>query len=451
MATTKRGTPKKKPVQKPGVAVTAAGVIRRPNVPAKPLPSATAAELRADREPAVSLTLGARRGGASPVNDHEDWAPPPQQHSWWERVAGTLWRHGEDPQQAREDMAEHMAAVKAGVLQELETMGVQKGIALKGSPFASVLLPVKPRKRRSWKWPLIVLLGVGLVGLMVWVGTRPASPDLILRQTVTAVRTHDIETLMERVNVANIATGVVNQLFNVPEEAGNPLASKLAVYAKPGLANGLKEDVLTAVGRGEVDPQTLLGRLWQAMGAENVRFEPARVAMQDDNLAVAEMPVVRNDLGLTLPLQVVLTRGREGYAGWHVVEMPNLGAVLGSIAAAETALAERRGPVMRMAAKDIRIEEVTKSSDSGANGVRVTVVVTNVGDTDARDVPMEIIFGDAAGRPMLAMRVTLDGVLAAGGRREQMWSIPVDRRNPVERAVADLPQSALTVVVSVAP
>lgn len=429
---------------KPAVAVDAP-VVRR----------ATPAELRAEQEPAVevadAVVANRREGkGLEGKGAMDDWAPPPQRTGWWQKLCARMGRKRE----ARAEMAEHMAAVKAGVLHELETLGAKKGVAVKGSPFATVLLPVARPKRGYAKWWAVAAVALAMVGIIFWVGRGTPEPDTVLAQAMAAVRNNDVRTFETRVDVASVATSVVNQMFNVPNQDG--IAAKMTAFAKPGLADGLKDEILVAVQGERLDDSgnTLLGRLWHALGERNVRFGAPMIARKDERVAVAEVPLIRQDLGLTLPLQVELTRDGEG-ADWQVTDITNLAPVLDSIGEAERVLAERRMRAAQAAATpagmaDIRVESVKKAKDSsaGSSNIIVSMVLANVGTLAAKDVPLDVAFGDAAGQPMMTTRVTLEGDLAAGARREQVWSVPIDRARAAERYVADLPLSALTVTVT---
>lgn len=445
----KRPLPKKPASRKPlPVAKTVDEPVIRRNTVLGTLQSPV--EARAEREPAVVVAPSVAEIAAK--HEVDVWAVPPQQMSWWERLRALLGARKSRKAEQRENMAEHMAAVKAGVLQELETMGAKKGIAIKGSPFSTVMLPVATKKR-NYKWPLVGAVVLAMIILMVWIGRQPADPNKVLGQAIAAVREHDVRTFEAKVDIASVATSVVNQMLNVQDMGTNPMAARMTAFVKPGLAESLKDEILAAVGGEKLDDSgnTLLGKLWHALGGKNARFGAPRVAMESERLAVAELPIMRADLGLNLPLQVVMTQD-AGNDGWQVVDMPNLGAVLGSITAAERVLDERRAAVALAALPgSIKIENVKKAKDGHAGGsnLMVSMILANKGLVDAKDVQLEVAFGDAAGQPMMTTRLTLDGTLAAGGKREQVWSVPVDRARAAERYVADLPLSALSVTVTV--
>jgi hypothetical protein len=293
-----------------------------------------------------------------------------------------------------------------------------------------------------------------LVGIMVWVGNKPEQPEAVLGQVINAVRNHEVRTFETHVDVAVVAASMVNQIFTIPQQTEGGLAARMTAFAKPGLADSLKDEILAAVSGEKLDDSgnTLLGKLWHALGAEQLRVGAPRVAVQEPHMAVAEVPLQRADLGLNLPLQVVMTRASEK-ADWQVVDMPNLAVVLDTVAGAERVLAERRAKAADATAKgvDIRVESVKKAKDTaqGSSNLIVSMVLANVGTAEAKDVNLDVAFGDAAGQPMMTTQVRLDGVLAAGARREQVWSVPVDRSHAAERYVADLPLSALTVTVTV--
>lgn len=435
MVTKKGGMPVKRPTQ---VEVKPNGdeVIVRPGPVAAPkaeVPSA--AELRAEREPAVVI----RRS----------------KPSLWQRARAWFGARRE----ARQEMADNMAAVKAGVLHELETMGVKKGVAVSGrpfgSPFASILLPT-PKKRRWWGgWVVLAAAAVVFLGIIFWFGHGKEQPNDVLVDALVAVRDHDVRALEAKVDVASVATSVVNQMFNIPQQSGNPLAAKMTAFVKPGLAEGLRDEILATVdgtNKLEADSGTLLGKIWQELGGNELRVGAPAVAMQNDTLAVAELPLVRRDLGLTLPLQVVLNKDANKDGGWQVVDVPNLAVVLENVMQAERVLDERRREGMvNVAADGVRVLSVKKMKDVKlASNLIVSMEIANGGMTDATDVQLDVAFGDAAGQPMMTTRLTLDGVLPAGGHREQVWNVPINRAHGAERYVADLPLSALSVTATVA-
>lgn len=448
---TKRSAPKKPlPAATARAAsdkMPAATVIRRNGgvtLPVEPAP--TSVEMRAEREPAVSVAPTVLE-----AVETDEWAPAPAQLGWWERIRAMVM----PAREPKTEMAEHLAAVKAGVLQELETLGVKKGVAVKGSPFSTVLLPVA-KKKTTWKWWLVGALALVILAVMVWVGRKPEAPDAVLAQALSAVRGHDVRTFEAKVDVASVATSVVNQMFNVPQQGDAAMAAKMTAFVKPGLADGLKDQILAAVS-GEVPADgedTLLGKLWQVLGAGNLRVGTPRVAMQDQRMAVAELPLMREDLGLNLPLQVVLTHNPEG--AWQVVDMPNLGAITATVAEAERVLVLRRAQAAAaeatatpVAVKVDSIKKAKGASVSGSSNLIVSMVLSNDGTAPAKDVVIEVAFGDAAGQPMMTTRLTMDGTLAAGTKREQVWSVPVDRSKASERYVADLPLTALTVTATI--
>lgn len=77
------------------------------------------------------------------------------------------------------------------------------------------------------------------------------------------------------------------------------------------------------------------------------------------------------------------------------------------------------------------------------------MVLTNEGGVAVTNTQIDVAFGDAAGQPMMTTRLTLDGDLPAKARREQVWSVPVNRERATERYVADLPLTALTVTATI--
>lgn len=353
-------------------------------------------------------------------------------------------------------MREHLAAVKAGVMQELETLSAEKGVPLKASPFRTVVLPQMRRKRLPWMWPLLTGVVLVFAVVVIMVASKPADPAVLIGQALVAVQQGDVAVLERTVDMEAVAGNVVNQVFTAPqvdmdvlppvlrEQLQKDGGAGMDAMIKPGLAQTLKDDVLAAVKAGEVgmDGHNLLARLWQDLGGTNLKVGAPRVAMQDDNMVVAELPLHRMDLAVTLPLQVVMNKGKGG--GWQVTDVPNFSAVMESFAAA----AGKHAAVEPAAGGEVRIEVSRVRKAKGMDGSLVVgMALANKGNVTLRGLQLKVQFGDAAGQPMKAVVLTMDDELPAGQVRERVWNVPVDARNPVERYVRDLPLSALTVKV----
>lgn len=360
----------------------------------------------------------------------------------WHRVTG----------RRDEGMKENLDAVKAGVMHELESLSAEKGIPLKGQPFSNVVLP-QIRRRRPWVWPLVVGSALVLVVLMVMVGRKPADPARAMQQVMVSLEQRDVATFDSRVDVAAVASSVVNQLFSSSGEgqvSGSDVEARVTAFIKPGLADALKDEILQAVREGSVsaaDDKNLLKRLWTDLGGEHVRVGPIRVAMQERDVAVAEVPLERADLGLTLPLQVVLNRGNDGRSAWQVADVPNFAAVLQTLSGASYKKEMREeGRAAAVVEGKVMVRDVRKAK-ALVDGLLLTMAVHNASDGDLQDVRLKVTFGDAAGQPLKVAELTVEGLLKAGETREQTWTVAVDRSKSVERYVLDLPLSALTVKV----
>ncbi len=410
---------------------------------------AAAVEARAGDDAVVVRTTVATGKGSARVPAEAQTRPsatdvaalvPPVQPSLWQRLLGR-WRHREEPTA----MAAHMAAVKAGVLQELETIGAKKGVALKGSPFATVLLPVRKPKYRWGRW-----LGGGaalllVVLLMLWVAQRGDGPQAALQDLGQAVARQDAEAFGRLVDVPAVATGVMNQMFSLPPQ--DVLAVHAALLARPGMVTALQRDILAAVA-GEADAQALPLRLYALMGGDNLRLGRSHVAMQDEQGAVAEVPLIRDDLGLTLPLQVVLER-RE--AAWVVVNVPNLAQVMSALLQAQQAQqAQGAQGVMPVALADegVQVEALAKPLNSHTT-LLLRARVANRSAQPLADAKLEVQFGDAAQRPLYALSLPLEGGLKAYEVRDQVWRVPVDTRQRHAATVARLPLGAMHVTATV--
>lgn len=352
---------------------------------------------------------------------------------------------------------ENMAAVKAGVMHELESLSAEKGISLTGQPFRSVVLPQVRRKRR-WLWPVAAGLALATVAVIVWVGNRPTDPVVGLHKAMEAARSGDVAAFEEYVDVGALSSSVVNQVFSpqiesLPEDVRkklqNGVGARMTAYLKPGLAEQLQAEVLTAVESGmlSLDDGNLLARMLTDMGGEAVKVGPVRVAMQDEQMSVAEVTLERQDIGLMLPLQVVMEhRGDDNV--WVVTDIPNFAAVLESMQRAEVAVDKRDiEPAAGHQAPEIHVSSIHKAKGATQKDLLVTMTVTNKGELPMRNVQLNVSFGDAAGQPLKTAMLTLEGVLAPGESREQTWTVPIDYSKAMERYVMDLPLSALSVKV----
>lgn len=391
-------------------------------------------------------------------------APALASPAWFQRWLGG----GKTVVSGDSGMREHMAAVKAGVMHELETLSAEKGMPVKASPFSNIVLPQVRKKRQAWIWPAVALGALVFAGGMLLVAGRPAEPAVVLARALAAAQEHDVATLARDVDVDTVAVGIVNQVFSAPrldvknlpqalrEGLGGDGLARLNASVKPGLAETLKDDVLAAIRTGglqELDERSPLLRLWQRLGGDDLKFGQPRIAMRDEAMVVAELPLHRRDLNITLPLQVVMAKGEGGH--WRVVDVPNFSAVLDSFASArpvhiaEEAAANRVEPARPLAPAEMRIDVSGVRKAKGSDRLLLlTMRVVNKGEAALRDVQLQVAFGDASGRPMKTALVTLGGELAPGQAREQTWALPIDVNRTAERYVLDLPLSALTVKVA---
>jgi hypothetical protein len=408
-------------------------------------------EQRAAEEPAVVVTDDVVAKAAA-VELH----PAPRQLTPAQRLWSWLRR---DSKVEKAEMAAHMAAVKAGVLHELETIGAKKGIAIKGSPFASVVLPVRPRRNyRRWLW--VAAAVVLLVGVMVWVGNREESPAHTLSALNRAVARGDADRVVQMVDLPAVATSIVNQMFSLPPR--DALAVHAALLVKPGMVLELQRDILNAVRGHTAGAETLPLRLYGLLGGEKLEVGRANVRMQDAGEAVAEVPLMRKDLGLTLPLQVVLERRDDQ---WVVINIPNFVHVLSGIVQAETTASANRvanasaaAPVVAaiadagravLDAGSVQVESLAKPESRGAN-MLLRARVANHSAASVTDARLVVQFGDAAQRPLLTLHLPLEGTMLADEVREQVWSVPVDTTEPHAATVARLPLGAMNVTATVA-
>lgn len=404
--------------------------------------AARSVEARAEEEPAVVVS--------------EALMAVPSRVTLWQRVWAWRRQARVEETERKAAMASHMAAVKAGVLQELESIGAKKGLAIKGSPFASVVLPVQPRRAsRRWLWAAAAV--VVLTGVMAWVASREVSPARTLAELHHALVARDAEGVVRRVDLPAVASSLVNQMFSLPPR--DVLAVHAALLVKPGMVLELQRDMLAAVRGDAMGTETLPWRLYGLLGADNLRIGAANVRMQDAREAVAEVPVTRKDLGITLPLQVVLEQ-RDG--AWVVVNIPNFVHVLSGIVQADAAAVATRGGREPGAAPDVAaeavrpvleagrvdVESLAKPESRGAN-MLLRARVANRSEARVSDARLVVEFGDAAQKPLLTLQLPLDGTMLPDEVREQVWSVPVDSTEPHAGTVARLPLGAMSVTATV--
>lgn len=357
-----------------------------------------------------------------------------------------------------EPMAEHMAAVKAGVLHELEVLGQEKGIVLKGGPFRSVVLPVIRRKPHRWGLGLVMtLLLLVVVGMMVWVGTRPANPRAVVLQSMAAAASGDVALFEKTVDVDSLSAHVVGRLVGQPAADMVALPPALRRVVDPwgraaltadirrGLEANLHDEILEAVRRGRVaeGEGDMLGQIWQALGNGSMSVGVPHVSSRQQDEVIAEIPVQNKTIGITLPLQLVLTR-TDGT--WRISDAPNLVAVMDNMAKAmgdKNALEAARHEDML---ETLGVGQVSKTRVS-ASKIMVTIELQNKSKAPIRVARLKVRFGDAAGQPMKIAFVELHDTLQPGETATKRWPVVLDPSQHIERYVADLPLSALTVKV----
>lgn len=385
--------------------------------------------------------------------------PKPQiKRRWWWPFGGAV---ESEAAQSKADIYANIQEVRAGVLQNMETLSQQSGPRVQGKPFSNIMLP-QPRRvsflgrlwggigsffGRFWRW--FVVLAMVVLAVVWWQG-RELSPAQVLGRAVVAVRSGDVAAVQRLVDVPAVAGSVVNQVFAMPNSELVKLPADLAEmvrregalvdfdnFVKPGLAEALGDDALASVEQGEVVRGGLLAKLWEALGGEQLRVQPAKVAMEDARLMVMELPLRREDLNVTLPLQVVLDRGAAGEGAWQVADVPNFAATLAQMGelVAKREAAGRAGMMVEVleplgepdvepaAGPSLVAQAVGKRAVMG--GIELTLRVKNTGSRTLRDVPLWVGMGDAAGRCLTKFAVILPGELPVGATRVQRWRVPV--------------------------
>lgn len=177
-------------------------------------------------------------------------------------------------------VTEHLAAVKSGVLHELEHMSAQRGTPVKTSPFSTIVLPPRAQPRSGVKWAILALFLLLFVGIMFMVGQRAPQPY--------GIRAHE---------------GVTSAVGVHEDGPGTPV-SRADVQAKAAVAPVPMIRILTArKGKTTVDTVTLTLTLGN-LGRVPFPAGPLHLTIAD----AAGQSLKQTTLALDAPLAPGVTR-----------------------------------------------------------------------------------------------------------------------------------------------
>lgn len=392
-----------------------------------------------------------RPTAAKVVASHDE----PREAGWWQR-----WWRGE---QGRPAKRVDVTDLRERVMGELQARSARDEA---NAPFSRPLLPERemPRRGGDWLFTGFVVACLAAIVLMLVVGGRQADgPGLALKGMMDAIANKDSAAFAQVVDVDAVSTDLVEQVFGTPvldakvlpqrlkaQLAGQP--KDITAMVKPGLAATLADDMLRAVEKGQVDPATLLGRLWQDMGGRKLEVGMPRLVRSNDGDATAEMVLGRTDSDQVI--EVVGLRLAKVGGAWRVVGLPSVAPVLARLQNVTTQVADAEAvmaavePSVEPAVGDVkglRVGKVGKSLEPVGDVMTVRVTLANDGAQDISRSVVWVTFADARGIPLRIVELEDGQMLAAGAKRERVLPVPVDRSDKRQRWVAELPLSALTV------
>lgn len=382
-----------------------------------------------------------------------------QKQGWFSR-----WFGGGEKPKAGKVPADQLAQLRESVMQEYRARAAHDAATAESKPFARPVLPEgalsgrAPRRGGDWLFTGFVLVSLAvIVLLLVQGGRKPEGPDGALAGMHKAITSGDEKAFARVVDVEALSEDVVFQLFG---SGVLPPVSGSTALVQPGLAATLAEEMNVAVVEGAVygDGTSLLKQLWVDAGGDHLQLGKPRMVTRNATSATAEMLITRDDTGQVgeiLQLTVV-KQGKD----WRVVGAPNLGVVMAKLSAIAEAMPDAtelaalatiepasgtQKPTASALAPVLAVTSVQKSSGVAGKTMRLTVGYANKGGRDVKGVKIRVMIGDARGVPLRVVDLEDKGVLKAGASRTRVLNVPVNRKDNIQAAVAELPLSALSV------
>lgn len=363
--------------------------------------------------------------------------------------------------------ADQLAQLRESVMQEYRARAAQESATAESKPFARPVLPEgalngrAPRRGGDWLFTGFVLVSLAvIVLLLVQGGRKPEGPEGALAGFSAAMKKGDEKAFARSVDVEALSEDIVFQLFGsgvLPPVSGT-------TPVQPGLAATLAEEMNVAVVEGAVygDGTSLLKQLWVQAGGDHLQLGKPRVVTRNATSATAEMLITRDDTGQVGEiLQLSLVKQGQN---WRVVGTPNLGPVMAKLSAIAAGIpdvtelaalgtlepASGTKPKPAVSAPQglepaLAVTSVAKSSGKLGKTMRLTVDYANQGGRDVKGVKIRVMIGDARGVPLRVVDLEDKTVLKAGTSRTRVLNVPVNGKDNIQAAVAELPLSALSV------
>lgn len=395
----------------------------------------------------VGIVLPAKADGGRIEGPAKAMTAPRAKQGW----LGRLFGRSEKAKPAKID-AGQLAELRESVMQEYRARAAQEAGEAESKPFARPMLPEgamgrAPRRGGDWLFTGFVVVSLlVIVLLLVQGGRKPEGPMGALAGLDKAIVRGDEAALARSVDVDAVSGDVVSQLFG----SGVLPPAKGAGLVEPGLAATLAEEMRVAVVEGAVygDGTSLLKQLWMEAGGDHLQLGKPRIITQNATSAVAEVLITRDDTGQVGEI-LQLEIAKQG-PNWRVVALPNVGVVMAKLNAIAAALPDAEqlaslGSISPAAGKVAEVTGVHKSSGHVQSTMRLKVTYANKGSTPVEGLAVRVTIGDARGVPLRVIDLEDPATLAPGAIRTRTLNVPVDKKDNIQRAVAELPLSAFSV------
>lgn len=326
--------------------------------------------------------------------------------------------------------------------------------------------PKRMEPKRRW-WVLLVLLLVVGLGLSVWQAMFRDSPEKALREIEVAIEGKNVSAFEHRVDVQRLSASIVDQVLatqeSLPDAAGGEdlktaIRARFTNVIKPGLAEGLAQDILTYVeahslgeGADPVNPRTMLQRLWfDIMGTEGT-VEGARHVVTEGDKATADIAIQRPDLQSELVVPVGLEF--DG-SHWRVVSLPALTETLGQVEGfKQTTLMTEAETVRTELSNTIAFSEVSKAQGvQGDKNAPKTILIKasfkNAGQKSVKDFEAAITITSPQGAFTRDFSISYQGEIMPGQTMENVWPVFLDAARAEDQKIYDAKPDELTITLT---
>jgi hypothetical protein len=362
-----------------------------------------------------------------------------------------------------------MREVKAGVLHEMQHFGKPLGVPLKTSPFQDILLPQSSQPRRRMAWMIWVWSGFAAVVFIAFLmllpnpqsGNETHQPTAVVTHLAEAWEAKDARTVMAHLDAAGIARALVAEVKAMEPQVPDNLKSLNSGDA----GELLVKEIPLAITAGRPAQGGLLDGLYQAFGGPQLMIGNPYVVFQNSQMAIVELPLLRDDLQKDFALRLVL---EPRLSEWVVVKIDGFAGLLQAIRDAEVhhknptrlIVGEPIGPrrvetpslETLPASQSVKLEGVTsmRANDVGT-AVFIVPQFRNEGQVALAEIRFNLVVRDYAGKVVLrrdALRIK--GPLAVGEVFTRPVRIELNMKSP-ERFIADVSLQAFKVDVQVIP